>query len=182
VQPVCPGTETRRSVGEDARITATANSTAHNAAPRAPPSVDPLRTASSATGQAGARPHAPGSATFLKTTAARRAANTRTTNQVSASAYRPLSAYLSVCLSVSVGRERQPYQSGPGEEEKGHSGKDLEKRKVNVNFQLNINFPAIPVKQFLYNQQSYPDIIYRHSQSSLLLVDAPFRPLYIITD
>ena len=83
---------------------------------------------------------------------------------------------------MSVGRERQPYQSGPGEEEKGHSGKDLKKRKINVNFLLNVNFPAIPVKQFLYNQQSYPDIIYRNSQSSLLLVDASFIPLYIITD
>ena len=169
------------SVGEDARITATVTATAHNAAPRAPPSVDPLRTASMATGRIGAPPSTRGSVTTTQTPAARHAANTRPPNQVSSSAYRPLSAYLSVCLSVFVGRERQPYQSGPGEKEKGHCGEDLEKRTVNVNFQLNINFPAIPVKQFLYNQQSYPDIIYRHLQSSLLLVDAPFRPLYTIT-
>jgi len=129
-----PGTSTRVSVGEDTRITATVTSTAHNAAPRAPPSVDPLRTASMATGHIGAPPSTRGSATTTQTPAARHASNTRPPNQVSSSAYRPLWAYLSVCVSVSVVRERQPYQSGPGEEEKGRSGKELEKRKVNVNF------------------------------------------------
>ena len=93
-----PGTETRMSVGEDARIAATATSTVHNAAPRAPPSVDPLRTASMATGRIGAQPSTRGSATTTQTPAARHASNTRPPNQVSASAYRPLSAYLSVCL------------------------------------------------------------------------------------
>ena len=82
--------------------------------------------------------------------------------------YRPICRSVCLCLLV----------ASPGEEEKGQSGKDLKKRKINVNFLLNVNFPAIPVKQFLCNQQSYPDIIYRHLQSSLLLVD---EPLYIIT-
>jgi len=102
MQTVSTGTETRTSVSEDARITATVITTAHIAAPRAPRSVDPLWTPSSATGRAGARPSARGSATTLKTTAVRHASNTRPTNQVSASAYRPLSTYLLVCLSVSV--------------------------------------------------------------------------------
>ena len=99
--------------------------------------------------------------------------------------HRPIGHYRPICWSVCLclcGHESQPYQSGLGEEEKGYSGKDFDKRKVNFNFNLNVNFLAIPAKQFLYNQQSSPDIIYRHSQSSVLLVDAPFRSLYNITD
>ena len=71
MQTVSPGTETRMSVGEDARITATANCTAHNAAPRVPPSVDPLRAASMATGRIGVTASPRGSATTMQTPAAR---------------------------------------------------------------------------------------------------------------